>query len=119
MLVLDLFAGTGSSTAAFEAAGHKVVRVELDPQFPAELHADVMDLTVEKVLALCGGVPDFVWASPPCTAFSVASISTHWTGGDLEAHHIKSWTTCPDLRYETTNGLTLCLGCHRKTFANV
>jgi len=22
-----------------------------------------------------------VWASPPCTTFSVASISTHWTGG--------------------------------------
>jgi hypothetical protein len=27
------------------------------------------------------GRPDFIWASPPCTAFSVASIGHHWTGG--------------------------------------
>jgi hypothetical protein len=25
--------------------------------------------------------PDIIWASPPCTTFSVASISTHWKGG--------------------------------------
>ena len=24
---------------------------------------------------------DIIWASPPCTCFSVASISTHWGGG--------------------------------------
>lgn len=81
MLILDLFAGTGSSTQAFEDAGHRVVKVELDKRFDADLHANVQDLTVEQLLELCGGVPDFVWASPPCTAFSVASISTHWTGG--------------------------------------
>ena len=27
------------------------------------------------------GKPDIIWASPPCTAFSVASIGCHWTGG--------------------------------------
>lgn len=25
--------------------------------------------------------PYILWASPPCTTFSVASIGTHWTGG--------------------------------------
>ena len=25
------------------------------------------------------GQPDFIWASPPCTTFSVASCSTYWT----------------------------------------
>ena len=25
--------------------------------------------------------PDIIWASPPCTTFSVASIGHHWTGG--------------------------------------
>ena len=25
--------------------------------------------------------PDIIWASPPCTSFSVASIGTYWKGG--------------------------------------
>lgn len=81
MVVLDLFAGTGSATRAFEDAGHRVIKVELDKQHPADLHADILSLDVWSLGHLCGGVPDFVWASPPCTAFSVASIGTHWTGG--------------------------------------
>lgn len=35
-------------------------------------------------------------------------------GGYLEAHHIQSWAEYPELRYELTNGLTLCRRCHRK-----
>ena len=36
-------------------------------------------------------------------------------GGDLEAHHIKSWHEYPELRYEVSNGVTLCKDCHNKT----
>lgn len=35
----------------------------------------------------------------------------------LEADHIESWTTHPELRYETSNGRTLCKGCHSKRTA--
>ena len=36
-------------------------------------------------------------------------------GGDLEAHHIKSWANYPNLRYIINNGVTLCKVCHKKT----
>jgi hypothetical protein len=76
MLILDLFAGTGSSTQAFEDAGHTVIKVELDEYFEAH-ERDVMGLTADYILSKYGQ-PDFIWASPPCTAFSVASIGHHW-----------------------------------------
>lgn len=31
----------------------------------------------------------------------------------LEAHHIESWSDRPELRYEVSNGITLCNLCHR------
>ena len=80
MIVFDFFSGTGSSTKAFEDAGHTVYKFELDDSFEATEHADIMNLTAEYLLTKYGQ-PDFIWASPPCTAFSVASIGHHWTGG--------------------------------------
>jgi hypothetical protein len=80
MIIFDLFAGTCSSTQAFKDAGHTVISFELDTSFEATEHADVFNLNAKDLIARYGQ-PDFVWASPPCTAFSVASMGHHWGGG--------------------------------------
>lgn len=36
-------------------------------------------------------------------------------GVPFEVHHIKSWAEYPELRYEKTNGVTLCVPCHNLT----
>jgi len=79
MRVLDLFAGTGSATQAFEDAGHEVIKVELDKYFEAH-ERDVLALTADYLTQKYGKF-DFVWASPPCQKFSVASIWRYWEGG--------------------------------------
>lgn len=34
------------------------------------------------------------------------------TKGQMTVHHIKAYATHPDLRYDTSNGITLCVKCH-------
>ena len=80
MRVFDLFSGTGSSTQAFKDAGHEVFTFELDKFFEATENVDVFDLSADYLIEVYGR-PDFVWASPPCTAFSVASMGHHWISG--------------------------------------
>lgn len=79
MLVFDFFAGTKSSTQAFEDNGHTVISFEYDEQFDVTEQVDIFTLKASELMAKYGR-PDFIWASPPCTAFSVASIGHHWAG---------------------------------------
>jgi hypothetical protein len=82
MIVYDFFSGTGSSTQAFRDAGHTVISFELDTSFVATENVNVMSLKADDLIRKYGR-PDFIWASPPCTAFSVAAMGHHWvSGGD-------------------------------------
>lgn len=79
--VLDLFAGTRSIARAFEARGHETFSIEFDEQHPdIDWYADMLDVTAEDIIERFGK-PDVVWASPPCTKFSVAAIGKHWIKG--------------------------------------
>jgi hypothetical protein len=77
MIIFDFFAGTGSSTKAFEDRGHTVISFELNPKQNATENVDILELDAAELIAKYGH-PDFIWASPPCTTFSVASCPIYW-----------------------------------------
>ena len=77
--MLELYAGSGNMAAAFRKAGYQTLTVDMHEQ--ADVQVDVRELTPEKIIELLGGRPDVIWASPPCTAFSVAAISRNWDNG--------------------------------------
>ena len=75
MKMLDLFCGTKSMSKVFKAGGWDTLTIDIDPQFNPDVCKDVIDLVLFTHF-------DVVWASPPCTAFSVASIGRHWPMGN-------------------------------------
>lgn len=78
MRILELFAGTRSISKSFEKRGHETYSVEWNKNFEnITLYEDVNNLTAEKVIEICNGVPDVIWASPDCTTYSIAGISHH------------------------------------------
>lgn len=86
--VLELFAGTCSIGKAARALGMEVRSFDI---LAHALVTDQRDLLGVKLSVLRDWQPDIIWASPPCTGFSVASIGRHWTGG-RRAYEPKSST---------------------------
>ena len=42
-----------------------------------------------------------------------------YKGKIINAHHIKSWSDFPELRYDVNNGITLCDKCHKKEHSEI
>ena len=69
MRLLELFSGTGSVGRVFRAAGWETLSVDLDPQAGADVTIDVLEW---DYAAFPRGHFDCIWASPPCTEYSIA-----------------------------------------------
>ena len=73
MKVLELFAGSRSIGKEAEALGFEVFSVDVKPFEGIDLVIDIEDLRPDHIPF----EPDIIWASPPCTTYSLAAISHH------------------------------------------
>lgn len=73
MYILDLFAGKGGELRRpiIEGLGHHLTTLDINKDFHCDITADIME--IDDL-----GLYDFIWASPPCETWSVASIGHHW-----------------------------------------
>ena len=73
MKVLELFAGSRSIGKVAEELGYEVFSVDINNFEGIDLVKDIEFLTKEDIPF----IPDVIWASPPCTTYSIAAISHH------------------------------------------
>ena len=85
MNVLELFAGSRSIGKNAEKLGHKVFSVDWDNYEGINLSVDIETLTTDAIPF----IPDMVWASPDCTTYTIAAISTHRNGTEPKSEYAK------------------------------
>ena len=72
--VLELFAGSRSIGNAAENLGMNVFSSDINNFKKINYVENILNFDIKKIPFK----PTIVWASPPCTYFSVASIGHHW-----------------------------------------
>jgi hypothetical protein len=77
MKVLELFAGSRSIGKMADRMGWECYSSDINDFEGIDYVTNILEFDVSKVPFK----PDIIWASPPCTSFSVASLGHHWTGG--------------------------------------
>jgi len=89
MKILELFAGSCSFSKVAKEYGHETFTVDngtdfmtLDHYTKIDLVQDILELDVSDIPFQ----PDIIWASPPCTTFSIASCGHHWNAPDDEGN---------------------------------
>lgn len=85
MNILELFAGSRSIGKVGDKLGMNVFSVDWEKYKDIDLCIDVAKLKKEDVPF----IPDFVWASPDCTTYSIAAISTHRNGTEPKSNYAK------------------------------
>lgn len=72
--LLELFAGSRSIGKVADKLGFQTLSTDIEPFDGIDYVTDILNFDYQKIPF----VPDVIWASPPCTGFSVASIGKHW-----------------------------------------
>tara|TARA_R100000773_G_C4170487_1_gene84378 strand:- start:32 stop:688 length:657 start_codon:yes stop_codon:yes gene_type:complete len=74
---LELFAGSRSFSKIAKEYGYETYCTDIEEYEGIDQACNIFDFDVEKMKSDYG-TPKIIWASPPCTYFSVASIGYHW-----------------------------------------
>ena len=77
MKILELFAGSRSIGRSAGMIGHYNFSVDIKNFEGIDLVKDIERLTPDDIPF----IPDMIWASPPCTTYSIAAISKHRDNG--------------------------------------
>ena len=77
MKILELFAGSRSIGKIAKQLNYEVFSSDVEQFGGIDYVVDILNFNIDEVPF----IPDVIWASPPCTGFSVASIGRHWGGG--------------------------------------
>lgn len=106
MRVLELFAGSRSIGKAATELGMEVLSTDITQYGGIDVVGDILSIPTGRWKRF---KPDVIWASPPCTGFSVASIGSHWAGG-REAYLPKSVTAALGMALvlQTQKIISLC-----------
>ena len=83
LFVCDFFSGLHCWTKPIKGLNVKIFSIDNNPDYADHTTVidDFLNLTAQDIIDYFGRTPDVIYASPPCTTFSVASIGAHWTGG--------------------------------------
>ena len=73
MNLLELFAGSRSVGKEAEKLGYNVFSSDINNFDDIDYVVDILKFNINKIPFK----PDFIWASPPCTTYSIAAISHH------------------------------------------
>lgn len=80
LTMIDLCSGLGGASQPFIERGWNVTRIDNNNKFKDVDKTIILNVKdIEKSDYFIRGKTDFVWASPPCECFSVASLNINWT----------------------------------------
>jgi len=83
--ILELFAGSRSIGKIANQLGMNVFSVDWQKFDNIDLAIDIGEMKKEDVPF----IPDFVWASPDCTTYTIAAISKHRNGSEPKSDYAK------------------------------
>jgi site-specific DNA-cytosine methylase len=78
MKLLELFAGSRSVGKVAERMGMEVLSSDINDFENISYVKNILEFDFTEI----DFKPDIIWASPPCTGFSVAAMGHHWGGGN-------------------------------------